>query len=138
MEPIEEKLNQALNCINAPDGFVTRVMARVEAHAPAIAKSFEKPRSSWFEWLWPWMAHPVPVAATAIAMLLALGLFLGYWRHQATPAISQQGRIDGRKASAELMLALEITSSRLSRMHVILSQPPPTVSVPANLIAPPR
>ncbi len=169
MDPIEEKLKRAMKRVDPPEGFMARVMARLEAQPPA-AKS--RRWSPWLEWLWAswrrakvfghqensrspfayrrgnetlWTifrgaitAHPVPAGAMVVILLGALGTGLGHWRRQAPLSISEQEWIAGRKASAQLMFALEITGARLSQMHALLAQPPsesPTAGAPA---APPE
>lgn len=67
-----------------------------------------------------------------LAILVALGVGWGHWRQQALSPMSAQERMEGEKARDQLMLALKITGTELSRMHELLSQPPPNKSVPAN------
>ncbi len=123
MDSIEEKLKQAMKRVDPPEGFVARVLARVEAQG-RVAKA-SQPSSGWFDWLWNLASHPVPATAMVLILLLVLGIGLGHlWRPEA-PSISEQERVAGQKASAQLMFALQITGAQLSRMHALLSQPQP-------------
>ncbi len=132
MEPTEEKLKRAMSRVDAPDGFAERVMVRVAAQSRASQRPSGKPHLLWLESLWNWIARPVPAAAMAAVILVALGLGVGYWPRQAASTISERERIEGQKASAQLMLALEITGAHLSRMHALLAQQPPIGPTPGD------
>lgn len=132
IEPIENKLNQAMKRVEPPDGFAARVMARVETQTPAMSKPLTKPHSSWFTWWRYLIAHPVPAAAIVFTLLLVLAGVLAQGRRQALSATAEQERIEGQKARAQLLLALEITGAQLSRMHALLSQPPPNGPTPGD------
>jgi hypothetical protein len=122
MEPIEENLKQALNRVDPPDGFVARVMARVETQSPVVSKSFNRPDSPWLAW-WKYLtAHPVPAGAMIFILLVALGV--GYLRRPALAPRSEHERMEGERARAQMVLALKITGSKLLQMQELLSHPP--------------
>lgn len=120
---MEENLKQAMNRVDPPDGFVARVMARVEAQSPAASKSFGRPASPWLAWWKYLMAHPVPAAAMVLMILVVLGVGVGHWRRPVLSPLSEHERMEGEKARAQMVLALKITGTQLSRMQQLLSHP---------------
>jgi hypothetical protein len=123
MEPIEEHLKQAMNRVDPPVGFVARVMARVAAQAPAVARPSRRPRSPWLAW-WQYLtAHPAPAGAMVLVMLVALAVGVGQGRRPALSPRSERERMEGEKAKAQMLLALKITGAQLSRMQELLSNP---------------
>lgn len=88
MNHMEQELREALKRVEPPPGFADRVMARVPARRGAAI-----PRS--------WMA------AAAAVLVAVVGA--GSWEYQRT----RDQRIAAEKAKAELIFALELTSSKL-------------------------
>ena len=131
MEPIEENLKQAMNRVDPPDGFVARVMARVEAQSPAVSKSFSWPGSPWLAWWRHLMPHPVPAAAMVLMILVALGVGVAHWRRPELSPLPEHEQMEGEKVRAQMVLALKITGTQLSRMQELLSHPP-NGRVPGN------
>ncbi|HYO80505.1 MAG TPA: hypothetical protein VES20_03820 [Bryobacteraceae bacterium] len=86
---LDEELRLALVRREPPDGFVDRVMARLE----------HQPRRSWVQ---PWMA-------IAAALLLLAGVLAWQWREE------REKRIAAEKAKADLLYALELTDSQLQQ-----------------------
>ena len=87
MNHMEDELRQALRRVEPPPGFADRVMARVPSRKKA----------------WPrnWMA--------AAAAILVAVLGAGSWEYQR----GRDQRIAAEQAKAELIFALELTSSKL-------------------------
>jgi len=121
MDPLEQKLKQALEGQDPPEGFADRVLRRcldqraAEATAsPAPARERPETRpSDWKEWLVP-RGWRLALAGSLVVVILGVGI--GYRQHQE--------RLRGEKAHAELMLALEITGKQISRVHhVLIGQP---------------
>lgn len=98
MEPMEQELKAALRRQQAPDWFAQSVMAKVKA---------EQRRKS--PWLSGWMRW-----ATALAMLVVVlaGVRVERLRRE---------RIAGEEAKEQLMLALQVTGSKLrhAQMRVL-------------------
>lgn len=90
MKRLEEELRQALQRREPPPGFAERVLAR------ARARQAERRHPRW--WGWRWLA---PVAAAAV---VAVGLHMVQARRQ---------RLEGEAAKQQLLLALELTGSKL-------------------------
>lgn len=88
MNHMEHELRDALKRVDPPPGFADRVMARVPAR-----DSTRQPRT--------WMA-----AAAAVLIAVAGA---GSWEYQR----AREQRIEAEQAKAELIFALELTSSKL-------------------------
>lgn len=111
MDPLELKLKRALEREDPPAGFAERVMARVLEETSTAGTA---PREAPVRW-WPtWLFRPAWRAALAggLAAVLLLGAGLAYRQRQE--------RLRGEKARAELMLALEIASSKLNRVRQVM------------------
>lgn len=89
---LEQELRASLRPHPAPEGFVDRVLARVE----------ESPRHG----LLRSISKPVVRGAIAATLLLAVGIG-GYFEHQ------RERQIAGEHARQQVLLALRITSSTL-------------------------
>jgi len=95
---LDDELRSALKRREPDPGFLERVLARAEAPAPA-------PRPAWREWLAGLRPGPRLVWATAcvLAVVLLVSSGMEYRRCR-----------QGEMAKAQVMLALEIASSKLS------------------------
>lgn len=95
MEPMEQELKDALRRQQAPDWFAQGVMAKVKA---------EQRRKS--PWLSGWMRW-----ATALAMLVVVlaGVRMERVRRE---------RIAGEQAKEQLILALQVTGSKLRQAQM--------------------
>lgn len=96
MDPLEQDFREALSREPAPDWFAERVMARVREQKPQPRAQF-----GWVRW------------AFAVAMLVVV--FAGVRFDQI-----RRERIVGEQAKRELMLALQLTGSKLhmAQVHV--------------------
>ena len=130
MELSEEKLKQAMSRVDPPEGFAARVMARVEAQPPLASKPSANVHSPWWEWWRRLTAHPVPAGAMVLMVVVGLGVGLGHRWRQPSVSVSEQQRLAGEQAKAQLLLALEITGTRLSRMNALLSPQAPGILAP--------
>ena len=88
MNHLEDELRQAFARVEPPPGFADRIMARVPAR-----------RSTWIPRNW--------MAAAAAALIAVVGA--GSWEYQR----AREQRIAAERAKAELIFALELTSSKL-------------------------
>ena len=88
MNHMEHELREALKRVEPPAGFADRVMARVPAQ-----------RSTWLPRNW---------RAAAAAVLVAV-VGAGSWEYQR----AREQRLVAEQAKAELIFALELTSSTL-------------------------
>lgn len=93
---LEQELRASLRPRSAPEGFMDRVLARVE----------ESPRREPTRWLRKSISKPVMRGAIAATLLLAVGIG-GYFEHQ------RERQIAGEHARQQVLLALRITSSAL-------------------------
>jgi hypothetical protein len=97
MNPIENELKAALARREPPDGFARRVMARVPPpRKPSRLHSWSHSR-----------LHLGRLAAAAAIVVAILGGVL-HQQHR-----SEQTRIEGERARAELVFALEVASEKL-------------------------
>ena len=92
----EQELRSGLRPHPAPEGFVDRVLARVE----------ESPRHKPTRWLLRSISSPFVRGAIAATLLFAIGTG-GYFEHQ------RERQIAGEHARQQVLLALRITSSTL-------------------------
>ncbi len=90
MSKLEDELRQALRHREPPAGFAERAAAR------ARARQTEKRRPRLLTWRW--------LAPVAALLVLAAGLRLVEQR---------RGRLEGERAKEQVMLALQLTGSRL-------------------------
>jgi hypothetical protein len=88
----EQELRSGLRPHPTPEGFVDRVLARVE----------ESPRRKPTRWLLRSISRPVVRGTIAAALLLAVGIG-GYFEHQ------RERQIAGEHARQQVLLALKIT-----------------------------
>ena len=88
MNHMEHELREALKRVEPPAGFADRVMARVPAR-----------RSTWFPRNW--------ITAAAAVLIAVVGA--GSWEYQR----AREERLAAEQAKAELIFALELTSSKL-------------------------
>lgn len=106
VEPIddfERELREQLMAREAPDGFASRVMARVEERDRA------RKRRRWFRQpVWQW------AAVTALASVVAVGVGVQHQREQ---------RREGEEARAQVMLALRITGTTLRDVERNINNP---------------
>ncbi len=128
MESLEDKLKRAMGPADAPEGFATRVMVRIRRNGKNPSSSHSgifSVLNEWFRWLAGSQRTARPTWSTAVAggllCLLLFGLIVGRlsWEHRANMARQQ---LRGEQASAQLLLALKITGTSLSRVHVLLSE----------------
>lgn len=95
-DDLERELREQLALRSAPPGFTRKVLARLdESHRPA---PFRIPA-------WRWIAAAAVLTATA-------SLAGGHWEHQ------REQEIAGRRARAQVMLALHITGSALQQIQL--------------------
>lgn len=116
MDPLETKLKRALELKEPPAGFADRVVARAleEAAAARQRRAQAGPDRSPFGWFgWLFASGWRTALAGGLAGLLLLGSGLAYRRHEE--------RVRGEKAAAEVILALEIASSKLNRVRYVLA-----------------
>lgn len=115
MDPLEQKLKQALEAQDPPEDFADRVLKRCLDQQGAAAEP-APPRGrpwDWKEWLFP-RGWRLALAGSLVVTILGVGI--GYHQHQE--------RVRGEKARAELMLALQITGKQISRIHHVLFEQP--------------
>ncbi len=110
MDPLELKLKRALEGQDPPGGFAERVMTRV-AQQPAARRAPPSP-ASWLDWLFG-RGWRMAVAGGLAAVVLA-GAGLGYRQHQQ--------RLEGEKARAQLLTALQITGHQLTKVRQVLTE----------------
>ncbi len=127
MESLEDKLKRAMGRVDAPEGFATRVMARIGRDgevSSASRRGIFSVLNDWLRWLARVQrtAHPTwsPAVAGGLVCLVLLGVVVGRlsWEHRTNMARQQ---LRGEQASAQLLLALKITGTSLSRVHALLS-----------------
>jgi hypothetical protein len=100
MNRFEDELRQALRREEPPDDFTERVLARAES----------LPRRSDVWWaLAGWFRRPAVRFAAVVASLLLVIAVQEYRVRQA--------RAEGERAKGQLMLALQITGSKLHAVH---------------------
>ncbi len=90
MKSFEDELRQALRRREPPPGFAERVLAR------AGARQRQPRRPAWLDWRWL-----APVAALLV-LTVGLNLFL-----------ERRRRLAGEQAKQQVMLALQLTGSKL-------------------------
>ena len=95
MDDLEQQLRKALAREDAPAGFEARVRAAVARNAA---------RQPWYVRL----ALPVRLRWATVALAATL-VVAGVWQHQR----AVEERVAGEAAKQELMIALQITSSKL-------------------------
>ena len=98
MNPLDDELRRALGRIEPPGDFSSRVLERVEA------RSKRGGARRWTRWLW---LPQIRWAAVAVVCLLAVAGSLEYRSYQRT-------RAEGEQAREQVMLALQIASSKLN------------------------
>lgn len=96
MDPFEQDFRESLSREPAPDWFAGRVMARVREERPRLRPG---PGLGWLRW------------AVAVAMLVVV--FAGVRFDQI-----RRERIAGEQAKEQLMLALQVTGSKLHMAQV--------------------
>ncbi|HEY3444648.1 MAG TPA: hypothetical protein VGK29_28110 [Paludibaculum sp.] len=94
MDPLENDFREALSREPAPDWFADRVMARVREQKPQ-----PKPRLGWLRW----------AAAVAMVVMVIGGVRFDQVRRE---------RSAGEHAKQQLMLALQVTGSKLHMAQV--------------------
>lgn len=94
MEPLENDFREALSREPAPDWFAARVMARVREQKPQ-----PQPSLGWLRW----------AAALAMVVLVVGGVRFDQVRRE---------RLAGEQAKQQLMLALQVTGSKLHLAQV--------------------
>lgn len=104
MDAFEQKLKRALKHEEPPPGFAERVLARALA-----AKAEPRP---WPPWAWLFQPAWRVAMAGVLALALVIGGVIAYERRQE--------RLRAERATAELMLALEITHSKLIKVRNVL------------------
>lgn len=92
MKPFEDQLREALRRVEPPAGFVERTLARAAGESKPPRRVIRFPRF-----------------VAALAASLALALVVGGYR------VQEYRR--GQQAKEQLMLALEITGSRLNQVQ---------------------
>jgi hypothetical protein len=95
MDPMEQELKDALRRQQAPDWFAQGVMAKVKAEQARKASHW----SGWMRW------------ATALAMLVVV--MAGIRMEQV-----RRERIAGEHAKEQLILALQVTGSKLRQAQM--------------------
>lgn len=113
MDSLEMKLKRALKPDDPPGGFADRVLARIRTGRVTDPS----PRPWWRAWL----VRPAWRVALAggLACLMLIGLGLSYrWHKERLEA--ERERIKGEQAHAQLLLALEVTSSTLDHVGQIV------------------
>ena len=100
MDRFEDELRHALRRKEPPDGFTERVLAR----ARALPR-----RSGLWRSVAGWFRLPAVRFAAVVASLLLVIAVQEYRVRQA--------RAEGERAKAQLMLALQITGSKLHAVH---------------------
>ena len=98
MNPLDDELRQALRRREPPGDFTSRVLERVEG------KSKRSGARRWMRWLW---LPQFRWAAVTVACLLVVAGGLEYRRYQRTQA-------EGEQAREQVLLALQIASSKLN------------------------
>jgi hypothetical protein len=102
MNPLEEKLREALRRKEAPPGFAARVMARL----PPAGASRNRRRES----VWRWFHFPAvrwSAVAAAVACLLLAAAVVQHRREE-------RARAEGEMAKVEVLRALRIASVKLN------------------------
>ena len=112
MDRLEQQLRQALGREDPPPGFAARVLARIAAGGNKEVGE---------KWWRRFFGYPVWSAALAggLACLILLGgmmLMGGVARRQR----QAQEKMRGEAAKNQLLLALQITSSELSRVRQVV------------------
>lgn len=102
MTPFEEELKRALARREPGEGFTERVLARAAASEPV------QNRWRWFGWTRAW------VVAAAMALLLLPVSGVLYRHHERT--------VRGQAAKQQLLLALQITGSKLQQVQKQVSK----------------
>jgi hypothetical protein len=106
MDRMEDELRSALRREEPDAGFAERVLARVD-------RDKVQPRRS--SWLSDWFRVPVMRYATVAALCTAFVIGIDYQQERRT-------RVQGEEAKQKLMLALQITSSKLELTRVKLRE----------------
>lgn len=118
MKPLDDELRNALKRREPPPGFTGRVMARVEQLAEERARAgalAARERSPWWR-LGPWFGRRLSVsfgAVAAVAVVLLVAISFSLWQQRRI----ERERREGEVARAQLMEALQITSSRLNHVR---------------------
>ena len=94
MDPLENDFRAALSREPAPDWFAERVMARVREQKPQ-----PKPGHGWLRW----------AAVVAMLVVVVAGVRFDQVRRE---------RLAGEQAKEQLMLALQVTGSKLHMAQV--------------------
>ncbi len=97
MDPLEDRLREAMGRVEPPDGFAGRVLARVAE---------ERAKPSLLERLLSVFAMPKFRLVAAAVMCLMVVAGVGYQREM-------QHRAEGARAKDQVMLALEITARKI-------------------------
>jgi hypothetical protein len=122
MDELEKQLKAALASEEAPAGFEARVMNAVEQSDASRARQGVARPHRWAWSRWVGMGQPLKwisaFAVTAVLVLIGVG-----WQHQqAMERIKQahreaEEREAGQAAKAKLVLALRITSAKLTEIQ---------------------
>ncbi len=114
MDPLEQKLKKALEAREPAAGFAERVVARALAEGRREARSVVKMDASWWR---RWFTVPAWRLATAgaLAAVLVAGGGIAYRQREIERVERVRAEnVRAEKARDELLLALEITSSKLN------------------------
>ena len=115
----------------APEGFVGRVMARLDSEPRAVEKASASAAIVRMASIWRAFTRPGPAAAMMLLMFLGLGAWFASWHHfSPTRMALQNEQVRGEQASAQLVRALEITGAKLARVHHLLMTAPPPGTAP--------
>ncbi len=110
MDRLEQKLKRALAREDPPAGLAGRVQARMAAREAAPAAPVSAPRR--LDWLF---GHGGRMALTGgLAVVIAIAGLAGYRLRQE--------RIQGERAHAELMTALQVTAHQLTKVRHVLTE----------------
>lgn len=120
----EDDLRKALRPQDPGAAFTQRVMARIRQQQEAKAAAARQ-KKQWPWWL-QWLTVRPALSAAMAALVLVIGIGLGYRAYQHVQQQKEEQRIAdlkrAKEAEAKVMLALRITNSKMNHVFKRVSE----------------
>lgn len=124
----EDDLRKALRREDPGPVFTQRVMtgiSQLKASQQQEAKAKASQREP-MKFAWPhWLTVRTAWSAAVAALVLLIGIGLGYWQFERVQEEKRQEAAKAKEAERQVMLALRITNAKLNHVFKRVNEPAP-------------